>query len=238
MCRRVGVRRDDLAIDCGGGGPRPRPPRHHDRPAAAHHALPAPTRALRPQTAVDSRGTAAPRRPGCHGDARHDPPRGCRRDPHYITRSGPRSKILPELVEEWRRYGRALGRASTPPTKSSTTPKLPVTPAPASKLTSPWALVITPFDGAYCAPHRSLPRFVLGLTPHDYIGEHERLRPLGLAASAGSLMDWATHDMRGTDLPRRRQLETHHHRAPPNSARDVIIVPNDAGITGVRAWEL
>ena len=243
-----------LAIDCGGGGIKASVLDSHGTMIAPPLRTPTPyplPPALLVQTAVD----LAARLPhadrvtmGMPGMIRHGVVVAT---PHYITRSGPRSKILPELVEEWRFFdmGRALGRALDLPTKVLNDAEV----AGAGVVTGTGLeMIITlgtglgnaVFDGGVLAPHIEVSQgFVRwGLTYDDYIGEHERLR-LGDT-------HWSRRVRRIVDGLRPMYLWDRLYLGGGNSKRitaghraklgeDVIIVPNDAGIIGgVRAWEL
>ncbi|MDY3664827.1 ROK family protein [Schaalia hyovaginalis] len=170
--------------------------------------------------------------------------------PHYITRSGPRSKVVPELVEEWKNFdmGRAIGRSLGLPTKVWNDAEV----AGAGVITGTGLeMIITlgtglgnaVFDAGALAPHVEVSQgFVRwGLTYDDYIGEHERLR-LGDA-------HWSRRVRRIVDGLRPMYMWDRLYIGGGNSKRitaanrarlgdDVVIVPNDAGIIGgVRAWE-
>ncbi len=243
-----------LAIDCGGGGIKASVLDSHGTMIAPPLRTPTPyplPPALLVQTAVDL-AKQLPRANrvtmGMPGMIRHGVVVAT---PHYITRSGPRSKILPELVEEWRFFdmGRALGRALDLPTKVLNDAEV----AGAGVVTGTGLeMIITlgtglgnaVFDGGVLAPHIEVSQgFVRwGLTYDDYIGEHERLR-LGDT-------HWSRRVRRIVDGLRPMYLWDRLYLGGGNSKRitaahraklgeDVIIVPNDAGIIGgVRAWEL
>ncbi len=243
-----------LAIDCGGGGIKASVLDSHGTMIASPLRTPTPyplPPALLVQTAVDL-AKQLPRANrvtmGMPGMILHGVVVAT---PHYITRSGPRSKILPELVEEWRFFdmGRALGRALELPTKVLNDAEV----AGAGVVTGTGLeMIITlgtglgnaVFDGGVLAPHIEVSQgFVRwGLTYDDYIGEHERLR-LGDT-------HWSRRVRRIVDGLRPMYLWDRLYLGGGNSKRitaahraklgeDVIIVPNDAGIIGgVRAWEL
>ena len=239
-----------LAIDCGGGGIKASVLDSHGTMIAPPLRTPTPyplPPALLVQTAVDL-AKQLPRANrvtmGMPGIIRHGVVVAT---PHYITRSGPRSKIFPELVEEWRFFdmGRALGRALELPTKVLNDAEV----AGAGVVTGTGLeMIITlgnaVFDGGVLAPHIEVSQgFVRwGLTYDDYIGEHERLR-LGDT-------HWSRRVRRIVDGLRPMYLWDRLYLGGGNSKRitaghraklgeDVIIVPNDAGIIGgVRAWEL
>lgn len=170
--------------------------------------------------------------------------------PHYITKAGPRSAVLPALVEEWKNYdmGRALALALGLPVKVWNDAEV----AGAGVITGTGLEMILTlgtglgnavFDSGALAPHVELSQGPVrwGLTYDDYIGEHERLR-LGDA-------HWSRRVRRIIDGLRPMYMWDRLYVGGGNSAHitaahraklgdDIIIVPNDAGIIGgVRAWE-
>lgn len=171
--------------------------------------------------------------------------------PHYITREGPRSKPIPELVESWRRFDMAAALNSALDCPALVLNDAEV--AGAGVITGTGLeMVITlgtglgnaVFDAGELAPHVELSQGPVrwGLTYDDYIGEHERLR-LGDA-------HWSRRVRRVLDGLRPMYLWDRLYLGGGNSRRitelhrrklgdDVVIVPNDAGIRGgVRSWEL
>ena len=171
--------------------------------------------------------------------------------PHYITKDGPRSRVLPELVEQWDHFdmGRAIAAALSLPTKVLNDAEVAGAGAVTGRglemiITLGTGLGNAVFDGGVLAPHVEVSQgFVRwGLTYDDYIGEHERLR-LGDT-------HWSRRVRRVVDGLRAMYMWDRLYMGGGNSKRitaanrakmgdDIIIVPNDAGIIGgVRAWEL
>lgn len=177
-----------LAIDCGGGGIKGSVLDPRGTMVAKPLRVPTPY-PLPPSLLVDTVLGLAERLPaadrvtmGMPGMIRHGIVIAT---PHYITRSGPRSKVVPELVEEWKNFdmGRAIGRSLGLPTKVWNDAEV----AGAGVITGTGLeMIITlgtglgnaVFDAGALAPHVEVSQgFVRwGLTYDDYIGEHERLR--------------------------------------------------------------
>jgi len=171
--------------------------------------------------------------------------------PHYITRSGPRSKILPELVVQWENFD-----ARTTLTTAWNMPTIVLNDAEIHGagviagsglelvLTLGTGLGSAIFDGGVLAPHLELSQSPVrwGLSYDTYIGEHERKR-LGDAL-------WSRRVARAVDVLRpvflwdRLYLGGGNARAltPTAIARlgdDVVIVPNTAALVGgSRVWQL
>ncbi|WP_043536226.1 ROK family protein [Actinomyces polynesiensis] len=171
--------------------------------------------------------------------------------PHYITKEGPRSRVLPELVEAWSHFDmrRAIAHALGLPTLVLNDAEVAGAGVIAGKglemiITLGTGLGNSVFDGGRLAPHVEVSQgFVRwGLTYDDYIGEHERLR-LGDA-------HWSRRVRRVVDGLRPMYMWDRLYLGggnskritPPNRMRmgeNVVVVPNDAGIIGgVRAWSL
>lgn len=171
--------------------------------------------------------------------------------PHYITKEGPRSRVLPELVEAWSHFDmrRAIAHALRLPTLVLNDAEVAGAGVIAGKglemiITLGTGLGNSVFDGGRLAPHVEVSQgFVRwGLTYDDYIGEHERLR-LGDA-------HWSRRVRRVVDGLRPMYMWDRLYLGggnskritPPNRMRmgeNVVVVPNDAGIIGgVRAWSL
>ncbi len=171
--------------------------------------------------------------------------------PHYITRDGPRSKVLPELVEAWAHFDmrREIRDALGLPTVVLNDAEV----AGAGVITGTGLeMIITlgtglgnaVFDGGVLSPHVEVSQgFVRwGLTYDDYIGEHERLR-LGDG-------HWSRRVRRIVEGLRPMYLWDRLFLGGGNSKRitastlsrigdEIVVVPNDAGlIGGVRSWEL
>ena len=171
--------------------------------------------------------------------------------PHYITKDGPRSKVLPDLVESWARFdmstsvSRALGSPSLVLNDAEVAGAGVVTGRGLEMIvTLGTGLGNAVFDNGVLAPHVEVSQGPVrwGLTYDDYIGEHERLR-LGDT-------HWSRRVRRVVDGLRPMYMWDRLYLGGGNSKRitasnlhlmgdDVIVVPNDAGIIGgVRAWEL
>jgi polyphosphate glucokinase len=171
--------------------------------------------------------------------------------PHYITRSGPRSKIVPELVSQWENFD-----ARTTLTNAWNMPTIVLNDAEIHGagviagaglelvLTLGTGLGSAIFDGGDLAPHLELSQAPVrwGLSYDTYIGEHERKR-LGDAL-------WSRRVARAVDVLRpvflwdRLYLGGGNARALTPSAiarlgEDVVIVPNSAALVGgARVWQL
>jgi polyphosphate glucokinase len=171
--------------------------------------------------------------------------------PHYITRSGPRSKIVPELVSQWENFD-----ARTTLTNAWNMPTIVLNDAEIHGagviagaglelvLTLGTGLGSAIFDGGVLAPHLELSQAPVrwGLSYDEYIGEHERKR-LGDAL-------WSRRVARAVDVLRpvflwdRLYLGGGNARALTPSAiarlgEDVVIVPNSAALVGgARVWQL
>lgn len=171
--------------------------------------------------------------------------------PHYVTKDGPRSKVLPDLVDNWERFDmrRELSEALGMPALVLNDAEV----AGAGVITGQGLeMIITlgtglgnaVFDGGRLAPHVEISQGPVrwGLTYDDYVGEHERLR-LGdthwsrrVRRVVGGLRAMYMWDRLYLGGGNSRRI-TAGHRA--RLGEDVVIVPNDAGIRGgVRAWHL
>ena len=171
--------------------------------------------------------------------------------PHYITKDGPRSKVLPDLVEAWGRFdmGAAVSRALGIPSLVLNDAEV----AGAGVVTGHGLEMIVTlgtglgnavFDNGVLAPHVEVSQGPVrwGLTYDDYIGEHERLR-LGDA-------HWSRRVRRVVDALRPMYLWDRLYLGGGNSRRiaaaqlarigdDVVVVPNEAGMTGgARCWDM
>ena len=142
--------------------------------------------------------------------------------PHYITKSGPRSKVMPELVPLWARFDmrEALQNQLDLPTLVLNDAEV----AGAGVVTGQGLEMIVTlgtglgnaiFDNGRLAPHVEVSQGPIrwGLTYDDYIGEHERLR-LGdshWSRRVRLVVRCAATDVRvGPPLPRWRQLAPDH----------------------------
>ncbi|SPT52879.1 Polyphosphate glucokinase [Actinomyces bovis] len=171
--------------------------------------------------------------------------------PHYITKDGPRSRVLPELERAWRRFdmGAALTRALELPVLVLNDAEV----AGAGVVTGRgYEMIVTlgtglgnaVFDNGALAPHVEISQGPIrwGLSYDDYIGEHERLR-LGDA-------HWSRRVRRVIEALRPMYLWDRLYLGGGNSRRiiaaqltligdDVVVVPNEAGMTGgARCWDM
>lgn len=171
--------------------------------------------------------------------------------PHYITRSGPRSRVLPSLAEQWVDFDMQAAL-----TERLGYPALVLNDAEVHGagvvagtglelvLTLGTGLGSALYDGGRLAPHLEWSRAPVkfGLDFDEYIGEPERAR-------LGSAM-WSRRVRKMVEALRpvfhwdRLYLGGGNSRliTATTLARlgdDVVIVPNQAGIVGgVRAWDL
>lgn len=243
-----------LAVDCGGGGIKASVlgPTGTMKAPAVRTATPYP---LPPQLLIDTIKDLASYLPttdrvtvGMPGMIRHGVVIAT---PHYVTRDGPRSKVLPDLVDKWERFDmrRELSEALDMPALVLNDAEV----AGAGVITGQGLeMIITlgtglgnaVFDGGRLAPHVEISQGPVrwGLTYDDYVGEHERLR-LGdthwsrrvrrVVSGLRAMYLWDRLYLGGGNSRR----ITAGHRA--RLGDDVVIVPNDAGIRGgVRAWQL
>ena len=171
--------------------------------------------------------------------------------PHYVTRSGPRSAVLPELLEAWSGCDmRALTEARL------SAPTLVLNDAEVHGagvisgtgvelvLTFGTGLGSALFDGGRLAPHLEWSQGPVrwGLTYDEYIGQPERQR-------LGDAM-WSRRVRRVVEGLRPVFRWDRLYLGGGNSRRisptvldrlgdEVVVVPNEAGIVGgVRAWTL
>ncbi|MDO4900021.1 ROK family protein [Actinomyces sp.] len=171
--------------------------------------------------------------------------------PHYITRDGPRSRVLPELVEAWARFDMGgnlqsvLGRPVLVLNDAEVAGAGVVTGHGLEMIvTLGTGLGNAVFDNGVLAPHVEVSQGPVrwGLTYDDYIGEHERLR-LGDA-------HWSRRVRRVVEALRPMYMWDRLYLGGGNSRRitafqlnrigdDVVVVPNEAGMTGgARCWEM
>lgn len=243
-----------LAVDCGGGGIKASVLDEAGTTHAPVVRVPTPY-PLPPERLVDvvvglSRELPAVTRAtvGMPGMIRHGVVVAT---PHYVTRSGPRSRVDPELVTAW--AGKDMAAALT---AALGVPTLVLNDAEVHGAGviagAGLELVVTLgtglgnalFDGGRLAPHLELSRGLArwGLTYDEYIGEHERLR-------LGDAM-WSRRVRQVVDSLRPVFLWDRLYLGGGNSRRitpqtldrlgdEVVVVPNSAGIVGgVRAWAL
>ena len=170
--------------------------------------------------------------------------------PHYVCKSGPRTRVLPELVEQWHFFdmARALRDALDMPALVLTDADVAGYGAITGKgheviLTLGTGLGSAILDGGTLAPHIEFSQLPVkwGLTYDDYLGEHERLR-LGE-------VHWSRRVRRAVESLRAAIMWDRLYIGGGNGAHitdrqrgligsEVVIVPNDAGVFGgVRAWE-
>ncbi|MGC0142874.1 MULTISPECIES: ROK family protein [unclassified Pseudactinotalea] len=171
--------------------------------------------------------------------------------PHYITRAGPRTKVLPELRAAWTGFDmrRAVQERLDQPALILNDAEVHGAGVIAGAglelmLTFGTGLGNAVFDGGRLAPHTELSQSPVrwGLSYDEYVGEHERLR-------LGDAM-WSRRVRRVIDALRPVFLWDRLYLGGGNSRRitpvvlakagdDVVVVPNSAGIVGgVRAWSL
>lgn len=171
--------------------------------------------------------------------------------PHYVTKTGPRSKVLPELVDRWAGYDmkaavqQALGIPALVLNDAEVAgSSLVVGRGLEMMLTLGTGLGNAIFHNGNLAPHAELSQGNVrwGLTFDDYLGEHERLR-LGDAhwsrrvrrvlEGFQPVYQWDTLYLGGGNS--RRITRYHRTRMPAG----VQVVSNEAGMLGgVRAWSL
>ncbi|MDD9207947.1 ROK family protein [Georgenia sp. 10Sc9-8] len=243
-----------LAVDCGGGGIKASvldaAGTMHAQPVRTATPYPLPPERL-VRTVADLAGRLPPAgraTVGMPGMLRHGVVVAT---PHYVTRSGPRTKVLPELVQRWSGFDirRALEGALGVPVLALNDAEIHGAGVVAGAglemiVTLGTGLGNAVFDGGTLAPHVELSQGPVrwGLTYDDYIGEHERLR-LGDA-------QWSRRVRKVVEGLRPMYLWDRLYLGGGNSRRispqvqgrlgdDVVVVPNSAGIVGgVRAWEL
>ncbi len=171
--------------------------------------------------------------------------------PHYITRAGPRTRVLPELELHWSGFDmrgavqEALGLPTIVLNDAEVHGAGAITGAGLEMImTLGTGLGNAVFDGGVLAPHVELSQAPVkwGLTYDDYIGEHERLR-------LGDAM-WSRRVRTVIESLRPMYWWDRLYLGGGNSRRltpqvldrlgdDVVVVPNSAGIVGgVRVWDL
>ena len=243
-----------LAVDCGGGGIKASvldaAGTMHAQPVRAATPYPLP-----PERLVDTIAALADQLPpadratvGMPGMIRHGVVVAT---PHYVTRSGPRTRVLPELVTMWAGCDlqQALSDRLEMPVLLLNDAEVHGAGVVAGAglemvLTLGTGLGNAIFDGGHLAPHAELSRGLArwGLSYDEYIGEHERLR-LGDAMWSRRVRQ-IVESLRPVYLWDRLYIGGGNSRriTPQVLARlgdEVVIVPNDAGIIGgVRAWSL
>ncbi len=243
-----------LAVDCGGGGIKA----SVLDAAGTMHAQPVRTATpypLPPERLLDTVRQLAAQLPradratvGMPGMIRHGVVVST---PHYVTRAGPRTKVLPELVTAWAGldFQEALSAELGLPVLLLNDAEVHGAGVIAGAglelvVTLGTGLGNALFDGGRLAPHLELSRALArwGLTYDEYIGEHERLR-------LGDAM-WSRRVRQVVDSLRPVFLWDRLYLGGGNARRitpqtldrlgdEVVVVPNSAGIVGgVRAWSL
>ncbi|WP_407318955.1 ROK family protein [Isoptericola halotolerans] len=243
-----------LAVDCGGGGIKANV---LDSAGTAHAApvrVPTPY-PLPPALLVDTvAGVAADLPPadrltlGMPGMVRHGV---VVHTPHYVTRSGPRSRVVPELVTAWRSFDvrAALGDRLAMPTLVLNDAEVHGAGVIASSgvelvLTLGTGLGSALFDGGRLAPHLEWSRAPVrrGTTYDAYVGEPERRR-LGDGLWSRRVVA-VVEGLRPVFWWDRLYLGGGNARRITPSALerlgdDVVVVPNSAALVGgARAWDL
>jgi polyphosphate glucokinase len=243
-----------LSVDCGGGGIKAAV---LDAAGTAHApALRVPTPyPLPPRLLVDTIAHLAAELPtarrvsiGMPGMIRHGV---VIHTPHYITRSGPRTRVDPELKEQWTGFDMraALSERLSVPTLVLNDAEFHGAGVVAGTglelvLTFGTGLGSAHFDGGRIAPHLEFSRAPVrrGTTYDEYIGEVERHR-LGDGL-------WSRRVARVVEGLRPVFLWDRLYLGGGNSRRitqavidrmgdDVVIVSNSAALVGgARAWEL
>lgn len=171
--------------------------------------------------------------------------------PHYVCKYGPRTRVLPELVDQWSHFD--LQRYLT---QQTGLPSLVLNDAEVAGagvisgtglemvITLGTGLGNSIWDAGYLAPHLELSHLTArwGLLFDDYISEPERRR-MGDA-------HWSKRVRRVVAVLRETVMWDRLYIGGGNSSHitesvrqtigaEVILVPNDSGIRGgVRAWEL
>lgn len=171
--------------------------------------------------------------------------------PHYITRSGPHTKVVPELVEQWAGFDArsALQQAFGIPVRVINDAEVHGAGVVAGQglevvLTLGTGLGCAIFDGGRLAPHLEMSQAPVrwGLSYDEYIGEHERRR-LGDALWSRRVFRVVTA-LRPVFAWDRLYLGggNSRHITPLTVNRlgdDTVIVPNTAALVGgARVWTL
>jgi polyphosphate glucokinase len=171
--------------------------------------------------------------------------------PHYVTRSGPRSRVLPELVEQWEGFDAqtALQSALGLPTRVLNDAEVHGAGVVSGVglelvLTLGTGLGCAIYDGGRLAPHLELSQAPVrwGLSYDTYIGEHERRR-LGNAMWSRRVAK-VVGGLRPVFLWDRLYLGGGNSRNITATVLgwlgdDVVIVPNSAALVGgARIWRL
>lgn len=243
-----------LAVDCGGGGIKASVLDDQGTLHAPAVRTPTPY-PLPPETLLDIVANLAASLPparrvtlGMPGMIRHGVVVST---PHYVTKAGPRTKVLPELEEAWsgfdmeREVSIRLGIPALVLNDCEVHGAGVVVGSGLELvLTLGTGLGSAIFDGGRLAPHLELSHAPVkwGLNYDAYIGEHERLR-LGdshwsrrvraMIEDLQPVVRWDRLYLGGGNA--RRITDTVLHRL----GDEVVIVPNSAAaVGGVRAWTL
>lgn len=171
--------------------------------------------------------------------------------PHYVTRYGPRTKVLPSLVAQWSGFDMAAAVTDRLGLPALVLNDCEVAGAGVVTGTG-FELVLTLgtglgsaiFDDGQLMPHLEFSHAPIkwGLTYDEYLGEHERLR-LG-DTHWSRRVRWAVESLRPVVLWDRLYLGGGNaSRVRPIDLErlggDIRTVPNAAGLVGgVRAWSL
>lgn len=171
--------------------------------------------------------------------------------PHYVCRSGPRTRVLPQMVTAWQNFDLASALEDQIALPSLVLNDAEVAGAGVISgscmemiITLGTGLGNSIWDGGRLAPHMELSHMVArwGLLFDDYVGEPERIR-MGDA-------HWSRRVRRVVGVLREAIMWDRLYLGGGNSAHitesvrktlgdEVVIVPNEAGVRGgVRAWEL
>jgi polyphosphate glucokinase len=171
--------------------------------------------------------------------------------PHYITKSGPRTRVLPELVVQWEGFDvkAALEAAFGIPTRVLNDAEVHAAGVIAGQglelvLTLGTGLGCAIYDGGHLAPHLEMSQAPVrwGLSYDTYIGEHERRR-LGDALWSRRIAR-VVEGLRPVFMWDRLYIGggNSRHITPVVLSKlgdDVVIVPNTAAMVGgARAWLL
>jgi len=171
--------------------------------------------------------------------------------PHYVTRSGPRSRVDPVLVAEWSGYdaqaavAERIGRPALVMNDAEVHGAGAVTGAGVELvLTLGTGLGSALFDDGRLAPHLELSHATVrrGTTIDGWMGEHVR-RQIGddawsrrvrlLVGELRPVFVWDRLYLGGGGARRLRPRDLRR------MGDDVVVVPNSAAMTGgVRAWHL
>ena len=243
-----------LAVDCGGGGIKASvldaTGTLHAQPVRAATPYPLPPERLLAVIASLARQLPPAGRVtvGMPGMLRHGVVVAT---PHYITRAGPRTRVVPELLTAWSGFDmrqaveEALGIPSLVLNDAEVHGCGLVTGVGlAMVITLGTGLGNAVFDSGILAPHAELSRGTVkwGLTYDEYLGEHERIR-LGDAHWSHRVRA-VVESFQPVYLWDRLYLGGGNARRISPTTVDrlgerVLVADNSAGILGgVRAWDM